>query len=520
MVSSRVLLTPLIGCSLLFAAAYAGSLRRMTYKTQHNSTYIGVQSNCKFGQNCQESYPNTDCNGLSNGNGFGSLCPSYFGFKTNNPCNGANFAPNTPCYAVQPNYGQAIYCPSGWAATQMCSSGSGKNCPNPTMNRGGGSNRAVVAWLYCSFFIGVNNQHAVQNYGARGALPNPEENSIGKEGGRMTSGTFNGGKVSAVQTAEWPPNGANYCPENSVVTGMCTSGSGANCYGNQYGVTQCSYLTSGTLGQSVNGVKKQNTPCSSVTYGSGKNTFISPECPYGSVMTAAASSGGDANQKCPVGATSNYIMAYSRISCQPYTPAITPPPAGKVLPFKDVSVSWYSNGKVGETYSTSFTLTTEDSSTSTHTSETEWGATVQQSVRVHFSVNGGSDVGPESFHAGFSETTTLGSSWGDDITNTLQSYKSQTSSTTTTATLTCDEGAVWQVQYKGAHQGSKTFSTLSATSLCIDHTCPNFAPCCLPAASCADDCCRTCKGNVEFAFTVESTKEQKYAKCGGKNPGT
>lgn len=93
----------------------------------------GMTYSCQQGQNCDTNpVDTTDCNGCPNS----GTCPSDhgFGFMTGNICGLDGNQP--PCYAVALEAGVNMYCPSGWAATQFCSSGSQQNCPNPSGTSG------------------------------------------------------------------------------------------------------------------------------------------------------------------------------------------------------------------------------------------------------------------------------------------------------------------------------------------------------------------------------------------------
>ena len=288
------------------------------------------------GTNCETNPGDTtDCNGAVD-------CPSGFGFQTGNICGipGGKNGCAPPCYAVSTGWGNTMYCPPGWAATQFCSSGGQTNCPNPQYRAWSNFPKSVEGWLYCSFYLGDNleNQDIPLVFaGNQRGFSYDKGPTMGASGGQVTlsTGDWNNGWTPDTDASCYQGQGCGSlvpgktCPPGHVVTGACVSGGGANCEGGKYyGYTQCSKVSSGSVQAGV------SSHCGTTQQGSWN--FISPMCPSGTVMVSAASSGSGSNQN----GCASYCMQqgvsvqmcpsqssrYTTIACAQYRPPPPPPP--------------------------------------------------------------------------------------------------------------------------------------------------------------------------------------------------
>jgi len=447
----------------------------------------GKTYSCQQGQNCDTNPGDTtDCNGCSDS----GTCPSDhgFGFMTHNICGVDGNQP--PCYAVALAAGVNMYCPSGWAATQFCSSGSQQNCPNPsgtsgTLYEDGNNYCYVVSWLYCSFYVGDG-------------LENPYFPPAGSPHTVKGSNMYTTGSQKALTTGTWGAqlessdatcmNWNGQTDNQYVVTGACSSGSGTDCQsGSANGYTQCSKLPE----HSSLGTPKQQ--CTDTWY-PGANNCISPKCPEGSIMVSAGSSGADANQKC-----GNGNEVFTGISCAQYT---APPEllelncdGGKCV----VEFNWIPHPGI-TSITESWSATTSSSNTTTKSVANAYSKALEESAQFSFK---GSDK-----EAGVSASATFGYKLTTSATNTVETVATALVQTTNGKTLSStagcqDQGNLFQLQFSSPTNQGGVRALLNSMWHCIPNvapsfgpgaSCPNSYPCCIDPTYCGgqDKCCNEC----------------------------
>ena len=462
-----------------FAATHASSslLGGASDATAPGQTY----SHCQQGQNCETNpYDTTDCNGCANS----GTCPSDhgFGFMTGNICGIDGNQP--PCYAVALEAGVNMYCPSGWAATQFCSSGSQQNCPNPsgtsgTLYEGGNNYCYVVSWLYCSFYVGDG-------------LGNPYFPPAGSPHTVKGSTMYTSGSQKALTTGTWGAQlessdatcmNWNGQINHYVVTGACSSGSGTDCQnGGANGYTQCSKLPE----HSSLGTPKQ--ACSDTWYPSA-NSNISPKCPEGSIMVSAGSSGSGANQKC------GNEQVFTGITCAQYTaPLELTRDGGKYV----VTVNWISHPGI-TSLTSSMSATTSSSNTATKSVSSAYSKALEESAE--FSFKEGNEEAGASASASFGYKLTTSAT--NTVENTATTLQGTQNGTITGTSVECPAGNLFQLQFSSPTNKGGESALLNSMWRCIPNvapsfgpgaSCPNSYPCCIDPTYCAgkDACCNEC----------------------------